>query len=157
MERWYAILADVVLIVHVAIVWFVILGLVLTLVGGPLRWGWVRNFWFRLTHAGVMVVVVLQAWVQQICFLTTWEAWLRYHAGQSLVGDSAVSAALGRMIWIEGVETWVFVVAYTVFGLMVAASWLFVPPRWPWRTGRTASDDRAIVPRRSAPPPGVSR
>jgi hypothetical protein len=124
----YAILADVVLIVHVAIVWFVILGLVLTLIGGALGWRWVRGLWFRATHLVVMVIVVLQAWVQQICFLTTWEIWLRAHAGQALVGDSIVSRLLGRFIWIEA-PTWVFVTAYTIFGAMVAAAFLLVPPR----------------------------
>lgn len=134
MTRLYAILADVVLTLHVAVVWFVILGLLLTLAGGCFGWGWVRNGWFRLTHLVTIVFVVLQAWVKQICFLTTWEVWLRERAGQAYYGDSAVSRVLGRFIWIEGVETWVFVVAYTVFGAMVVAAWVFVPPRRPrWR------------------------
>ena len=128
MTRIYAILADVVLAVHVAIVWFVILGLVLTLIGGVAGWRWVRNPWFRITHLVTIAFVVLQAWVKQICFLTTWEIWLRDAAGQNLVGDSLVSRLLGRFIWIEA-PTWVFVVAYTLFGAAVLAAWWFVPPR----------------------------
>ena len=34
-------------------------------------------------------------------------------------------------------EPWVFTVCYTAFGLLVAATWWFAPPRRPWaaRTG----------------------
>jgi hypothetical protein len=43
-------LADAVLVLHAGVVLFVVAGLALTLVGGALRWRWVRNFWFRAAH-----------------------------------------------------------------------------------------------------------
>lgn len=43
-QRFCLVLADLVLVVHVAFIAFVIFGLVLVWVGGWRRWGWVRNF-----------------------------------------------------------------------------------------------------------------
>jgi hypothetical protein len=46
----YHALADAVLALHVAFVCFVVIGLLLVLAGGALRWSWVRNPWFRWSH-----------------------------------------------------------------------------------------------------------
>ena len=43
----YEVLADAILVAHVALVAFVICGLLVTLLGGLCRWRWVRNPWFR--------------------------------------------------------------------------------------------------------------
>lgn len=43
---WYRWAADAMLVVHVGIVLFVILGLVLTLLGGVLGWRWVHGRFF---------------------------------------------------------------------------------------------------------------
>ncbi len=40
----YRVLADIILVIHFAIVLFVIFGLLLTLIGLTMRWVWVRNF-----------------------------------------------------------------------------------------------------------------
>jgi len=48
--KTYLFFADSVLFIHVLVVAFVVLGLVVTLIGGVAKWAWVRNPWFRLTH-----------------------------------------------------------------------------------------------------------
>lgn len=129
MHAFYAILANVVLVVHVAIVWFVIFGLLLTILGGVLQWSWVRNFWFRATHLAMIGFVVVQAWCGEICPLTLWEQDLRRAAGQDSYEGSFVAYWLGKLIWFPWTPR-TFTIVYTVFGLAVAGALILVPPRW---------------------------
>ncbi len=127
-EMAYLIAADTLLIAHVLFVAFVILGLLLTLAGKVLGWPWVRNPWFRLAHVLGIGVVVLQAWLGVICPLTTWEMALRTKGGDTVYAGSFISHWLGQLLYYQAPE-WVFIACYTMFGLMVAASWFWVRPR----------------------------
>jgi hypothetical protein len=133
----FALAADAILLLHVLFVGFVIVGLLLVICGGLRGWSWVRNPWFRLTHLLAIAVVLLQSWVGVICPLTTWEMALRSQAGSATYAGSFISYWLGRILYYQA-PSWVFVVSYTVFGLLVVACWLWVRPR-PWRRspGRT--------------------
>lgn len=124
----YLLLADLMLVVHVAFVAFVVLGLVVILVGGARGWRFVRNPRFRLAHLAGITVVVLQAWLGVICPLTTWEMALRARAGEATYAGSFVSHWLGELLYYSAPD-WVFVAAYSAFGALVLASWLFVRPR----------------------------
>lgn len=128
----FALAADAILLLHVLFVGFVTVGLLLVICGGVRGWSWVRNPWFRLTHLLAIAVVVLQSWVGVICPLTTWEMALRSQAGSTTYAGSFVSYWLGRVLYYQA-PPWVFVVAYSVFGLLVVACWLWVRPR-PWRS-----------------------
>lgn len=123
----YRIAADAVLLVHVGFVAFVLLGLLCILVGGALRWRWVRNTWFRLLHLVAIGIVVLQSWLGVLCPLTTLEMALRQKAGEATYSGSFIAHWLNSLLYIEA-PMWMFAVAYTVFGLLVAASWLLVRP-----------------------------
>ncbi|MCC5793801.1 MAG: DUF2784 domain-containing protein [Chromatiales bacterium] len=124
----YALLADIVLLLHALIVAFVVFGLVLTLAGGLLGWAWPRNFWFRVTHLALVVVVAVQAWLGVLCPLTIWEQQLRSLAGQPVYEGSFIEFWLHRIIFYEA-EPWVFTLVYTLFGLLVAVTWWRLPPR----------------------------
>ena len=67
-----ATLADAILILHVGIVAFVVLGTALILIGGWRRWRWVRGFIWRLAHLLLIAFVVLQTWLGALCPLTVW-------------------------------------------------------------------------------------
>lgn len=121
-------LADALLALHVGIVLFVVLGQVAILLGGWRRWRWVRNFAFRATHLALIVVIAAQAWLGRLCPLTTWEQALRRHARQAAYDESFVAHWLSRLIFFEA-PWWVFVAAYTVFAAVVAACWVWLPPR----------------------------
>jgi len=125
---YYRIAADVVLAVHVGFVLFVILGLVLTLIGGVRGWSWVKNPWFRLGHLLAIGVVVAQAWLGEICRLTTLEMALRSRAGDAVYSGSFIAHWMETLLYYEA-PLWVFAIGYTVFGLLVVASWFIVPPR----------------------------
>jgi hypothetical protein len=70
----YGVLADVVLVVHFAVVVFVVGGLPLIVVGNLRGWLWVDDFRFRVAHLAAIVFVAAQAWLGRICPLTTLEA-----------------------------------------------------------------------------------
>ncbi|SFM13018.1 DUF2784 domain-containing protein [Marinobacter zhejiangensis] len=126
----YQWLADGVLIVHVAVVLFVVLGLVLTVVGGAWGWQWVRNRWFRIGHLLTIAIVVLQAWLGVLCPLTTLEVWLRGQAAGGGFSGSFIGYWLQRLLYYQAPE-WFFVLAYTGFALLVILVWWRIPPdRW---------------------------
>lgn len=124
----YLIAADAMLATHVLVVLFIVLGLVLTLVGKLLGWDWVRNPWFRAAHLVAIGVVVLQAWLGEVCPLTTWEMALRDKAGDAVYSGSFVAHWLGSILYYHA-PPWMFVLAYTLFGTLVLFAWYWVRPR----------------------------
>ncbi len=123
----YLLSADVLLFTHALFVVFVIFGLLFVFAGKLFSWLWVRNPWFRLAHLIAIGVVVLQSWLGIICPLTTWEMALREKAGDAVYAGTFVSHWLETILYYSAPE-WVFVLCYTVFGLLVLASWLWVRP-----------------------------
>jgi hypothetical protein len=122
----WSVLADFVLLFHAAYVGYVVLGLVAIVLGIALGWNWVRNFWFRLTHLGAIALVAAESIVGLACPLTTLENTLRQAAGQR-------GYAGGIARWVQPLiffdfPPWMFMVAYTVFGLLVAVVFYFAPP-----------------------------
>ena len=138
----YQILADAVLALHIAIVVFVVGGLVAILVGRLARWRWVDALWFRLAHLGAIGFVVLESWFGIVCPLTTLEMFLRGKAQGTTYDGGFVEHWLQRVLYFDA-PGWVFTVAYSVFGAAVVATWWFFPPR----AMRSAS------PAKQSPPP----
>lgn len=126
----YALLADVVLIIHAGVIAFVIGGLILTLIGAAAGWKWVRNRWFRLAHLGAIGYVVIQAWVGLTCPLTDLENHLRRQAGQAGYGEQGFIAHWLHQLIFFNADPWVFTLAYTLFGAAVAAAFWLAPPLW---------------------------
>ena len=110
------------------------MGLLLVVLGGLLRWGWVRNFWFRALHCAAIVYVAVQALVGIACPLTIWENWLREAGGQSKNYEEGgfIQYWLRHIFYYEW-EKWVFTTAYVSFGLLVVVTMFVLPPRVPWR------------------------
>ncbi|QJD60273.1 DUF2784 domain-containing protein [Pseudomonas sp. gcc21] len=131
MDGWnlYQTLADIVLITHVMLVAFVVLGLVIIILGNLLHWAWVNNLWFRLAHVGTIVVVVAEAWLGVVCPVTTLETWLRQQAGAEGYQGGFIEHWLQSVLYYNAPE-WVFVTLYTLFGLMVIATFWWFPPRF---------------------------
>lgn len=124
----YLLIADALLVAHTLFVAFVMIGLLLVAIGGLLRWRWVRNPWFRLAHLVCIGIVVVQSWFGVVCPLTTWEMALRTKAGVPGYDGSFIAYWLSRFLYYTFPD-WVFVTAYTAFGVLVAASWFWVRPR----------------------------
>jgi hypothetical protein len=155
--NWHTFLADVVVFVHLAYVLFVIVCVPLILLGGWLKWSWVRNFWFRTIHFLMMGVVVVETVFGVTCPLTTWESQLRLAGGQYdyqrdeagnmvTTNDGYVQLAktesyqqdfVGRCLQAvlffdpTQVPQWVLNLCYYIFGGLVLMTLLLVRPRWP--------------------------
>ncbi len=125
-------LADLILVLHVGVVAFVVLGLPLIVLGGYLGWRWIRNRGFRLLHLATIAFVAIQAWLGEICPLTTWEQQLRIRAGQTGYDGGFIEHWLSRLIFFDA-PPWLFVIAYSLFALAVALAW------WRWPPQRTSA------------------
>jgi hypothetical protein len=124
----YQLLADAVLVFHFGVVLFVVGGLVVVVAGNWLHWCWVNQWWFRLAHLAAIGFVVAQAWLGQLCPLTTLESWLRAQAGAGGYERSFIEHWLQRLIYYEA-PFWVFALAYTAFAVLVLLAWWRLPPR----------------------------
>lgn len=124
----YSVLADAILIVHVAFVGFVVLGLAAVYLGHFRGWSWVRNFWFRAAHLVAISIVVVQSWAGIVCPLTDWEMALRARAGAETYAGSFIQHWLHALLYFDAPD-WVFIVVYTLFGALVLGSWYFVRPQ----------------------------
>lgn len=126
-EALYTLLADAVLLLHFAIVAFVVGGLALILAGNLRGWRWVNGVGFRLLHLAAIGIVVAQAWLGATCPLTTLEMWLRTRAGSATYSGSFIAYWLGRLMFYQA-PAWVFTLVYSLFGLVAAAIWWRFPP-----------------------------
>ncbi len=124
----YIIAADLILVAHALVAGFIVFSLIFIWFGNVRGWAWVRNPWFRYTHLAANGVVVLQAWLGAICPLTTWEMALREKGGEATYSGSFIAHWLDSILYYQAPE-WVFVVCYSLFGLLVAATWWWVRPR----------------------------
>ena len=121
---------------NLALVAFVVGGLVLTIVGNLLAWRWVNGLGFRLLHLAAIGVVVVQAWLGATCPLTSLEMWLRAKARATTYTGSFIEHWLQRILYFEA-SAWVFTLVYSLFGLVVIATWWYFPPRFSRRTDET--------------------
>lgn len=127
-EFFYLVAADVILVFHSLFVAFVVFGVVAIYVGYLLSWEWVRNYRFRLFHLAGVAIVILESWTGLVCPLTNWEMLLREKAGDATYSGSFIQHWLHTLIYYDASE-WVFLVCYTLFGILVLASWFIVQPK----------------------------
>lgn len=129
----YLLLADTILLLHFAIVGFVVMSLPVIWLGSWRRWGWVRDWRFRGTHLLVMGFVAVQAILGRYCPLTVWENRLRELGGRAGVYDAGFIEHWVHRLMFFNLPLGAFAAIYVVFfGLLVATVWR-VPPKWPWR------------------------
>jgi hypothetical protein len=135
-------LLNTILIVHLLIVLFNVGSVPLILWGGIRGWGWIKNSWFRNGHVLLILFVVVESLLGQLCPLTVLEHRLRQQM-HGVTGSDGFVVRLVRSVIYYDFEPWVFTAAYVSFGLVVIALYLVYPPRWQlmperWRrqTGR---------------------
>jgi len=128
-----SLIADFLAAIHFGWVIFIVFGLFVIISGGALRWGFVRNFWFRAIHLSMILIVVFEEIFGIPCPLTIWEYKLRAASGQLYVTDMPfIPRLIHRLIFFDFPPI-VFTVAYFLFGIAVLTSWLIIPPVLPWK------------------------
>jgi len=125
----FALLADLILVLHFCYVTFTVGGELIILLGAGLRWGWVRNLAFRIGHLAAVVLVAGEALAGASCPLTVWEYRLRLLAGQQVEAQMSFVARIVRSIIFYDFPAWVFLAAYVGFAAAVALTFVFIPPR----------------------------
>jgi hypothetical protein len=119
-------LANAVLLIHAAVVIFNVGGLFAIWLGAWRKCNWVRNRTFRMAHLGLILFIAAEAVLGVACPLTVLEDWLRgTGSGQGFIEGWVHS----WLYW--DLPSWVFVVVYTKFAALVAATWKLVPPAAP--------------------------
>src|SRR5262245_1949418 len=126
----YGLLADVIVAVHLAYVSYVVFGQLAIFAGVLLRWSWVSDFWFRVTHLVAIGIVAVEAVLSSPCSLTVWERDLRGLAGQPSSGETFVGRLLHNLLFYDW-PPWVLTLLHVGFALLVLATFYFAPPRWP--------------------------
>lgn len=121
-------LADLVLVLHAAVVAFVVGGLVAVWLGRCRGWRWVDRIALRAAHLAAIVYVAGQQWLGVACPLTTLESWLRTRAGQEGYSDGFVADWLQAVLFYEAPPA-VFTALYALFALAVLGTWWWLPPR----------------------------
>ena len=71
-----------ILVLHLGIIIFNVVGLVVIPWGAWRHWRWVRIFWWRALHLVALFVVALQALLGRACFLTIWQSRLQEESGR---------------------------------------------------------------------------
>lgn len=147
--NWYVFLANVVVALHLAYVAFVLICIPLILIGRWRKWSWVRNFWFRVIHFLMILVVVVETGFGWVCPMTTWELDLRTAGGQmkEVVEDNGnayleidknkedfTAKIIRRVLFFDAKDVSQSFLngCYFAVGAMVLLGLIFVPPRWPW-------------------------
>lgn len=116
-------LADIILLLHLAIVFFNTLGLVLVWIGAALGWRWVRIFALRLAQIILMGYIALQAVVGQICPLTLLEDALRGTAD-----ERGFIARWASVLLYWNAPPWVFAAIYVAWFALMLLTWWWVRP-----------------------------
>ena len=116
-------LADAILVVHFAIVLFITAGLPVIYLGAAAGWTWVREWRWRALHFAAILVVATESILGLACPLTVWEDALRGHRAR----EEFIEHWIGRILFFN-LPAWVFLVAYICFALLIAITWVIVPP-----------------------------
>ena len=145
----YRYLADLVVVIHATYVSVVVFGLAAILVGAALRWGWVRNFWFRLIHLAMIALVVLESLFGIPCPLTDLEDYLRRAAGEDVQAGSFIGRWVHNIIFYDCAPQSLTLV-YCLFGGAVLATMIFFPPRLPFRRAMRGGPSKELPSREAS-------
>lgn len=124
-------LADAILVIHFSYVMFTILGVLSIIVGGIVKWNWIRNFKFRVIHLLSVVLVAVEALVGTTCPLTSMEYELRIKAGQLVESDITFVGRILRKIIFYDFPPIFFLILYICFALLVILLFIVFPPKRP--------------------------
>ena len=120
--------ADALIVLHFAIVAFIVGGLILVWIGAATGWRWIRNPWFRYAHLGAIVFVAGEALLGYACPLTIWEDMLR----GGVRPESFIGRWVYRLLYYRAPE-WVFATAYALWAAATVVTLVLVRPGNPER------------------------
>jgi Protein of Unknown function (DUF2784) len=120
--------ADLVVAIHITYIAIVLLGFAAILIGAAAQWQWVRNFYFRVAHFAMVLLVCVEAMSGSTCPLTSLESALRLRGSEAGYPRDFIGYWLDRLIFYDA-PAWVFLAAYFTFGMLVLLTFWIVPVR----------------------------
>lgn len=126
-------LADLVLFAHLAVILFNVFGLIAIPLGAWRGWPFVRVFWWRALHVGLLGTVAIQALLARVCFLTIWQSDLLRQAGTAVSAEPLIQRWVNRLIFWP-LPLWVFAAMYVAVLALAVFLWWMVPPKFPRRS-----------------------
>jgi len=126
-------LADLVLFAHLAIIFFNVFGLIAIPLGAWRGWRFIRVFWWRALHVGLLGVVAVQAVLARVCFLTIWQSDLLRQAGATVSAEPLIQRWINQLIFWP-LPLWVFATIYVAVLALTVFLWWVVPPKFPRRS-----------------------
>jgi len=126
---WFSgLAADIVVFFHLLYLFFTVGGEVVILLGGILRWQWVRNRTFRIIHLIAVVLVSFESLIGVLCPLTELEYTLRRTAGQYTGEEISLVGRIIQSILYYDFPGWFFTMLYIGFGVIVILTLFIFPP-----------------------------
>jgi hypothetical protein len=136
--------ADLVTMIHAAYAAFVIFGLAAILIGWAAGWHCVHNFYFRIVHLAMILLVCCESLTGATCPLTVLENVLRAKGGQSGYAPDFIGYWLDSLLFYNA-PLWMFTTIYLTFGAIVLLTFWLMPIQWP----ATNHSDRSTFVRRN--------
>ncbi len=124
---YYSLLADIIVVFHLAYACFVLFGFLAIVIGSHRNWNWIRNFPFRITHLACTVFVPLETIIRITCPLTTLENFLLRIAGQEVYNRSFIGNLVSKILFYDAPE-WVFATIYAALAVLVILYFILYPP-----------------------------
>ena len=122
--------AEAILWVHLVVIAFNVFGLVAIPMGAWSGRKFVRVFWWRALHLGLLGIVALQAVLGRACFLTIWEVELLRRAGEAASNEPLLQDWVRWVIY-WSLPLWIFAAIYVAVCLYALLLWWLVPPSYP--------------------------
>ena len=124
---YYSLLADIIVVVHLAYACFVLFGFLAIVIGVPCGWNWIRNFPFRVTHLICTVFVPLETLIRMTCPLTTLENYFLRASGAKGYSRSFIGNFVSKILFYEAPE-WIFAIIYVALAILVVLYFILFPP-----------------------------
>jgi hypothetical protein len=124
----YSLLADSIVVIHLAYACFVLFGFIGIVIGAWRSWSWIKNFSFRIAHLICTVFVPLETLLRMTCPLTTLENYFLNASGTSGYERSFIGNLASKILFYDAPE-WVFAVIYFGFAIMVIFYYFRFPPK----------------------------
>lgn len=127
----YRVAADIVVLLHLGIAAFIVLGFCLIWAGYFLKWQWIYNRKFRILHLVLMAIVTIESIVGMACPLTILEDWLRSpNPDQAGARVSFIQDMVHRILFYD-IEIQFFTIGYIIFLIAICLTLWRIPPARP--------------------------
>jgi hypothetical protein len=124
----YLLAADMVVLVHLGIAAFIVLGFCLIWIGYFVGWQWIYNRKFRLAHLILMAIVTLESIIGLTCPLTILEDRLRSPGTDPAdMREFFIQDMVHRILFYD-IDIQLFTVGYIVFFIAICLTLRLIPP-----------------------------